>query len=81
VFSKKFLKDTAERVGSSFAQVVVALILPFAVQGKGLSAVPWLFVLDVAGLVALLCLLKCCIATRVNDSQSASLVDLNKGSK
>jgi hypothetical protein len=78
VFSKKFAKDSAERVGSTIAQTALALIVPIAIANKGLTAVPWFVVLDVSLLAGLICLLKCIIATRLNAADSASLVDLEK---
>jgi hypothetical protein len=75
----KWLKDTAERVGATMAQVALGLIVPLAVANKGISAVPWQFVIDVTLLVGLICLLKCFVARNFGDKESASLVDLNGG--
>jgi hypothetical protein len=79
MFTKKWLKDALERAISTFAQTALALIIAIAATpSNGLTAVPWVAVLNVSGLAALISLLKSAIATRVNPPDSASLVDLEK---
>lgn len=74
MFTKKFIKDAAERAIATFAQTAIASLTVSA----GLQDVNWFAVGSVAGLAALLSVLKSITATRVNDSESASLVDLEK---
>jgi hypothetical protein len=76
VFTKKFLKDAAERAVATFAQTAIAVLT----VSVGLHDVDWLNVGSVAGLAALLSVLKSVAATKVNDADSASLVNL-KGTK
>jgi hypothetical protein len=79
VFTKKWVKDCLERALSTFAQTALALIIAVAAtNGHGLTDVPWLAVLNVSGLAALISVLKSAVATRVNPPDSASLVDLDK---
>jgi hypothetical protein len=74
VFTKKFIKDLAERALSTFAQTLIAGLA----VSSGLLEVKWVPVLSVAGLAAFLSVLKSLAAAGVNDDDSASLVNLNK---
>jgi hypothetical protein len=77
VFTKKFLKDAAERAVSTVAQTALALIIAVAATpNNGLTEVPWLAVLNVSALAGLISVLKSIIASRINPRDSASLVDL-----
>ena len=79
MFSKKFLKDAAERAISTVAQTALALIIAVAATpNNGLTDVPWVAVLNVSALAGLISVLKSIIASRVNPPDSASLVDLDK---
>jgi hypothetical protein len=79
VFTKKFLKDAAERAVSTVAQTALALIIAVAATpNNGLTEVPWLAVLNVSALAGLISVLKSIIASRINPRDSASLVDLEK---
>jgi hypothetical protein len=79
MFSKKWLFDAGERAVVTFAETALALVIAIAATpNNGLTDVPWLAVLNVSGLAALISLLKSAIATRVNPPDSASLVDLEK---
>jgi hypothetical protein len=79
VFTKKFLKDAAERAVSTVAQTALALIIAVAATpNNGLTDVPWLAVVNVSALAGLISVLKSIIASRVNPPDSASLVDLEK---
>jgi hypothetical protein len=51
VFSKKWLKDAAERAISTVAQTALALIIAVAATpNNGLTDVPWLAVFNVSAL-------------------------------
>jgi Putative lactococcus lactis phage r1t holin len=79
VFSKKWLKDAAERAISTVAQTALALVIAVAATpNNGLTDVPWLAVVNVSALAGLISVLKSIIASRVNPPDSASLVDLDK---
>lgn len=79
MFTKKFLKDAAERAVSTVAQTALALIIAVAATpNNGLTDVPWLAVVNVSALAGLISVLKSIIASRVNPPDSASLVDLEK---
>jgi Putative lactococcus lactis phage r1t holin len=79
VFTKKFLKDAAERAISTVAQTALALIIAVAATpNNGLTDVPWLAVVNVSALAGLISVLKSIVASRVNPPDSASLVDLDK---
>ena len=79
MFTKKFVKDAAERALSTFAQTALALIIAVAATpNNGLDDVPWLAVLNVSALAGVISVLKSIIASRVNPPDSASLVDLEK---
>ncbi len=79
MFTKKFLKDAAERAISTVAQTALALIIAVAATpNNGLTDVPWLAVVNVSALAGLISGLKSIIASRVNPPDSASLVDLDK---
>ena len=78
MFTKKWLKDAAERAISTFAQTALALLVAVATTNGGISSVPWLAVLNVSGLAALISVLKSVVASSLNDKTSASLVDLEK---
>jgi hypothetical protein len=79
VFTKKFLKDAAERAISTVAQTALALIIAVAATpNNGVTDVPWLAVVNISALAGLISVLKSIIASRVNPPDSASLVDLDK---
>jgi hypothetical protein len=79
MFTKKFIKDAAERAVVTFAETALALVIAIAATpNNGLTDVPWVAVLNVSGLAALISLLKSAVASRVNPPDSASLVDLDK---
>jgi hypothetical protein len=73
VWTKYFWKDAAERAVATAAQSAVAVL---GADGLNLFDVNALDVLSVAGLAGLLAVLKAIAASRLNDPQSASLVDL-----
>ena len=79
MFTKKFLKDAAERAISTVAQTALALIIAVAATpNNGVTDVPWLAVVNISALAGLISVLKSIIASRVNPPDSASLVDLDK---
>ena len=79
MFTKKFLKDAAERAISTVAQTTLALIIAVAATpNNGVTDVPWLAVVNISALAGLISVLKSIIASRVNPPDSASLVDLDK---
>lgn len=79
MFTKKWLKDAAERAISTVAQTALALIIAVAATpNNGLTDVPWVAVVNVSALAGLISVLKSIIASRVNPPDSASLVDLDK---
>jgi Putative lactococcus lactis phage r1t holin len=79
VFTKKFLKDAAERAVSTVAQTALALIIAVAATpNNGLTDVPWPAVVNISALAGLISVLKSILASRVNPPDSASLVDLEK---
>ena len=80
MFTKKFLKDAAERAVVTFAEVVLGFALAALAAGVGLTGVNWPFALNIAALATLVSVLKSVLATRVKESDSASLVNL-KGTK
>ena len=77
MFSKKWLKDAAERCISTVAQTALALLV--AAGPVGIHVINWKQVGTVAALAGVISLLKSVVASGVNDSKSASLVDLNGG--
>lgn len=76
MFSKKFIWDALERAGATFAQVAISFTLVAATAGGGLTDVPWVLILNVGGLAALVSLLKSVYARFQGDPESASLIDL-----
>ena len=79
MFTKKFLKDAAERAISTVAQTALALIIAVAATpNNGVTDVPWLAVVNISALAGLISVLKSIIASRVNPPDSASPVDLDK---
>lgn len=72
IWSRKFWKDTLERVVVTAFQVGVATI---PVSTTLVQEVRWDIVAGAAGLGAVIALAKCIIASRVGDSDTASLVD------
>lgn len=72
IFTKAFLKDTAERVINTFAQTLVATLTVAGLGAAGLNTISWTTALSVAGGAALLSLLKC---VTVATTSSTSLDD------
>lgn len=73
MFTKTFLKDTAERAVKTFAQSLVASLA----VGTGLLDVDWLNALSIAGLATIISVLTSVGSGYVGDD-SASAVKLNK---
>lgn len=73
MFTKTFLKDTAERVISTVAQTLFALLTVIYTAGGSLLTVDWVTTLAIAGTAGFLSLLKCVIAFNVGN-ENASLV-------
>jgi hypothetical protein len=71
MYTKKFWKDTVERVVSTAAQSAVGALGATAVVG----GVNWAVVGATVGLAALTSLLKCLVAGAKGDPDSASLVE------
>ena len=65
LFNQRFIKDSLERGVSTFAQAWAAAM---AIPGPD-----WGDSLRIAGVAALICIAKAVAATRVGDSESASL--------
>jgi hypothetical protein len=65
LFNQRFIKDSLERGISTFAQAWAAAM---AIPGPD-----WIDALKVAGVAAAICIAKAVAATRVGDSESASL--------
>ena len=65
LFNQRFIKDSLERGISTFAQAWAAAM---AIPGPD-----WLDAFKVAGVAAAICIAKAVAATRVGDSESASL--------
>jgi hypothetical protein len=79
MFTKEFIKDPAERAVVTFAETALALVIAVAASPhNGLTDVPWVTVLNVSALAALISVLKSVVASRLHDPKSASLVDLDK---
>lgn len=57
-FNKAFFVDLGERTVATFAQALVAIFTVLAIDGGGLAEVDWKTALSVAGLAALLAILK-----------------------
>lgn len=72
----RYVKDLAERAISSAAAAALATITATGISN--LSDVNWRLVAGVAGLAALVSLLKGLVAANVGDPSSASLVDLRQ---
>ena len=73
MFTKTFVRDALERAVATAAQSAVAVL---GADGLGLFNVSWGDTFSVAGLAAVLSVLKALAASQVNDPDSASLVDL-----
>ena len=65
MFNQRFIKDSLERGISTFAQAWVAAM---AIPGPD-----WGDSLRIAGVASLICIAKAVAATRVGDSETASL--------
>ena len=65
MFNQRFIKDSLERGVSTFAQAWVAAM---AIPGPD-----WGDSLRIAGVASLICIAKAVAATRVGDSETASL--------
>ncbi len=74
MFTRAFWKDTAERAISTAAQAAIGLL---SADGLGVLDVDWGDVGSVSGLAALIAVLKALVASRVNDPESASFVELD----
>lgn len=70
--TKKFWLDTAERVGVTFAQ---ALIAGIGVDQVDIVTLDWPAILGIAATTALLSFLKSIAASRLGKPDSASLVE------
>lgn len=70
MFTKRFVKDAAERAIATMAQTLLAVL---TVDGLG-ATIDWEHILTVALVAGLLSVLKSLIATQTGDSRSASLV-------
>ncbi|MEQ7060865.1 holin [Lactococcus petauri] len=77
MFTKTFLKDTAERVVKTFAQSMVAVMTAGA---TGVLDVDWVNALSVSLLATLVSVLTSIGSGTVGD-QSASAINLNKENK
>ncbi|MFK4781307.1 holin [Lactococcus petauri] len=73
MFTKSFLKDTAERAIKTFAQSFVASLA----VGTGLLDVDWLNALSIAGLATVISVFTSIGSGTVGD-QSASFINLDK---
>jgi len=71
MFTYLFWRFTFERAVKTFAQTVTAL---FSASGIGLLNAPWIEVLSVAGMTALLSVLTSIASERVGEPESPSLV-------
>lgn len=71
MFTYLFWRFAFERAVKTFAQTVTAL---FSASGIGLLDAPWMQVLSVAGMTALLSVLTSVASGRVGDPESPSLV-------
>ena len=70
MFSTTFWRYAFERAIKTFAQTVVALL---SASGIGLLNAPWIQVLSVAGMTALLSVLTSVASTRVGEPDSPNL--------
>lgn len=71
MFTKKFWKDTTERVVSSFAFAVLAVV---GADGVNIVEIDWPGTLGIASAAALASLLKAFVASQIGDKESASTV-------
>ena len=76
MFTKKFLKDAAERAISTVAQTALALLV--AAGSVGIEGINWKAVVSVSAVAGVVSVLKSIVASRLNEPDSASLVDLEK---
>ena len=71
MFSPNFLRDLAERTLATFAEAFAALLIA---SGAGLLDADWLTAASVAGMTALVTLLKGVAAYKIDHTTGASLL-------
>lgn len=74
MFTKKFLKDLAERAIKTFAQTLAALLTAVVLAGGQVGDVQWMAALSVAVLATIYSALTSIGSAQVGDKDSASLV-------
>lgn len=72
IWTVEFWKGTAERAIATAGQVFIALVVPLAVSGGSLFEVPWMQVIGVCGLAALLAVVKAVVANLASNGSGPS---------